>query len=76
MDIKIFQFNGCNKCFYETLLLKLEENMNIEFISNPKDWKVESMDVAVISGYLLYPGEEWILCDSSVKRYTKYRVKT
>lgn len=53
MDVKIFQFNGCNKCFYETLLLKLEENMNIEFITNPHEWKAEGMDIAVISGYLL-----------------------
>jgi len=53
MDVKIFQFNGCNKCFYETLLLNLDENMNIEFISSPQDWKPENLDVAVISGYIL-----------------------
>lgn len=53
MDVKIFQFNGCNKCFYETLLLKLEDNIKVEFISNPHEWKAESMDVAIITGYLL-----------------------
>jgi len=53
MDVKIFQFNGCSKCFYETLLLKLEGNIKVEFITNPHDWKEEVMDVAIITGYLL-----------------------
>ena len=52
MNVKVFQFNGCNKCFHETILLK-QNNMDIELISNPSDWKGEKIGVAVISGYLL-----------------------
>ncbi|MFX1392430.1 MAG: hypothetical protein ACFFAH_02545 [Promethearchaeota archaeon] len=53
MNVKIFQFNGCNKCFNETLLLKKENNFNVELILEPKNWKEEKVDVAVITGYLL-----------------------
>jgi coenzyme F420-reducing hydrogenase gamma subunit len=53
MDVKVFQFNGCNKCFNEALLLKLESGTTIEYIDNPKSWKTEKTNIAVITGYLL-----------------------
>jgi len=52
MNVKIFQFNGCNKCFNECLLLKKEKGLDIEFISNPSEWKENKIDIAVITGYL------------------------
>ena len=58
MDVRIFQFNGCNKCFNETILLK--EKYSVKLISSPKNWKEEKIDVAVITGYLL-PEDEKIL---------------
>jgi len=58
MDVKVFQFNGCNKCFYETLLLKLDSSLKIQYISNPQDWKTEKTDFAVITGYLLPNDQE------------------
>ena len=42
MNVKIFQFNGCNKCFNETILLK-KENMEVDYISDPRDWKEEKI---------------------------------
>lgn len=53
MDVKIFQFNGCNKCLNETLLLKEDSEYSIKFISDPKSWKEEKVDVSVITGYLV-----------------------
>ncbi|MHA1458952.1 MAG: hypothetical protein ACTSQR_04730, partial [Promethearchaeota archaeon] len=53
MDVKIFQFNGCKKCFNESLLLKEEVKYKVEFVSDPKTWKGEKTDIAVITGYLL-----------------------
>ena len=53
MDVKIFQFNGCKKCFNESLLLKEEAKYEIEFVSDPKSWKGEKTGIAVITGYLL-----------------------
>ncbi|MFX0021242.1 MAG: hypothetical protein ACFE9S_02880 [Candidatus Hermodarchaeota archaeon] len=53
MDVRIFQFNGCNKCFNESILLKGESKYNLEFINDPKKWKEAKMDIAVITGYLL-----------------------
>ncbi|MFX0092765.1 MAG: hypothetical protein ACFFBD_13470 [Candidatus Hodarchaeota archaeon] len=53
MDVKVFQFNGCNKCFNETILLKEDSKYSVELISNPKDWKGEKIDFAIITGYLL-----------------------
>ena len=53
MDVKVFQFNGCKKCFNEALLLKEGNKYRVEFISNPKNWKEEKVDVSVIAGYLL-----------------------
>ncbi|MFX1275279.1 MAG: hypothetical protein ACFFBP_18705 [Promethearchaeota archaeon] len=53
MYVKIFQFNGCNKCFNETLLLKKQSGMDVELISNPSTWKEDKIDIAVITGYLL-----------------------
>ena len=56
MDVKVFQFNGCKKCFNESLLLKEGSKYKVEFISDPKNWKGEKADVSVITGYLL-PGD-------------------
>jgi len=58
MDVKIFQFNGCNKCFNESLLLKLDSEYNVEFISEPKKWKEEKIETAVITGYVLPTDKE------------------
>ncbi len=53
MSVKIFQFNGCNKCFHETILLKKESNLDIELISNPAKWKESKIDTAILTGYIL-----------------------
>ena len=53
MDVRIFQFNGCNKCFNETILLKGESKYKVEFIEDPKNWKEMKTNVSVITGYLL-----------------------
>lgn len=53
VEVKVFQFNGCNKCFTESLLLKLDSEDNFEYIDNPKEWKGKKADIAVITGYLL-----------------------
>ena len=51
MDVRVFQFNGCNKCFNETILLNGE--YKVDFIEDPKNWKEAKTDVSVITGYLL-----------------------
>lgn len=56
MDVKVFQFNGCKKCFNETLLLKEGNKYKVEYVSDPKNWRGEKVDVSVIAGYLL-PGD-------------------
>ncbi len=56
MDVKVFQFNGCKKCFNETLLLKEGAKYRVEYVSDPKNWKGDKADVSVITGYLL-PGD-------------------
>ncbi|MFX0091382.1 MAG: hypothetical protein ACFFBD_06430 [Candidatus Hodarchaeota archaeon] len=61
MNVRIFQFNGCNKCFHETILLKKQSGMNVELISNPKEWKEKKCDVAIISGYLLPEDKDVLL---------------
>ncbi len=53
MNVRIFQFNGCNKCFYETILLKGESKYKVEFIQDPQNWKEEKTDVSIITGFLL-----------------------
>jgi len=53
MDVKVFQFNGCNKCFNETVLLKQDAKYKVEFVSDPKNWKGEKVGISVITGYLL-----------------------
>ncbi len=60
MDVKVFQFNGCNKCFHETLLLKSESGYNVEYIRNPSEWKEEKIETAVIAGYLLPSDKELV----------------
>jgi len=52
MDVKVFQFNGCNKCYNETILLNSETKYKVEFIEDPKNWKETKTDVSVITGYL------------------------
>ena len=52
MNVKVFQFNGCNKCFNECLLLNKESDLKAEFISNPSEWDGEKSDIAIITGYL------------------------
>ncbi|MFW9873215.1 MAG: hypothetical protein ACFFG0_08950 [Candidatus Thorarchaeota archaeon] len=61
MNVKIFQFNGCNKCFNESLLLKLNSDYNIEYINDPKNWKAEKIETAILTGYLLPTDKEQIL---------------
>jgi len=58
MDVKIFQFNGCNKCYNESILLNGESEYKVEFIEDPKNWKETKTDVAVITGYLLHEDRE------------------
>ncbi len=58
MDVKVFQFNGCNKCYNESLLLKLDPSYKVQFIANPQNWKGEKTQVAVITGYLLPHNKE------------------
>ena len=53
MDVRVFQFNGCNKCFNETILLKGESKYKVEFIQDPQNWKEEKTDVSIITGFLL-----------------------
>jgi coenzyme F420-reducing hydrogenase gamma subunit len=53
MDVRVFQFNGCNKCFNETILIKGESKYKVEFISDPNNWKEVKTDISVITGYLL-----------------------
>jgi len=53
MDVRIFQFNGCNKCFNETILLKGESKYKVEFIQDPENWKAEKTNVSIITGFLL-----------------------
>ena len=60
MDVKVFQFNGCNKCFNESLLLKLSSDLNVEYIKDPKSWKEEKIENAVITGYVL-PNDKELL---------------
>ncbi|MHA1820610.1 MAG: hypothetical protein ACTSU2_09075 [Promethearchaeota archaeon] len=48
MKIFAFQFNGCDKCFNETILLD-----EVNRVKDPKSWKPEDIDIAIITGYLL-----------------------
>jgi coenzyme F420-reducing hydrogenase gamma subunit len=58
MDVKVFQFNGCNKCFNECILLKGDSNYIVELISDPKNWKEQKTDISIITGYLLPEDKE------------------
>jgi len=58
MDVKVFQFNGCKKCFNESLLLKEGTKYKVEYVSDPKNWKGEKVNVSVITGYLLPSDKE------------------
>ncbi|MHA2008405.1 MAG: NADH-quinone oxidoreductase subunit B family protein [Promethearchaeota archaeon] len=60
MDVKVFQFNGCNKCFNETLLLKSESVYNVEYIKDPNEWKNEKIETAVLTGFLLPNDKELV----------------
>jgi len=64
MKISIFQFGGCNKCFGQTILLKemnTKENMDIEWVQEPKQWKSQKIDYAIITGYLTAENKQSIL---------------
>ncbi|MHA1848557.1 MAG: hypothetical protein ACTSXU_13005, partial [Promethearchaeota archaeon] len=71
MSVGIFQFNGCDKCFNETLLMDGVEN--IKRIKDPKKWAPEALDVAVITGYLV-PEDEDVLkkISSNAKKIIAY----
>jgi coenzyme F420-reducing hydrogenase gamma subunit len=60
MDVKVFQFNGCSKCFNETLLLKSESENIVEYIKDPYEWKSEKIETAVLTGYLLPSDKELV----------------
>jgi coenzyme F420-reducing hydrogenase gamma subunit len=60
MDVKVFQFNGCKKCFNESLLLKEGSIYKVEYVSDPKNWKGEKTDVSVITGYLLPSDKKYL----------------
>jgi len=53
MNVRIFQFNRCNKCYNETILLKDESKYTVEFIQDPQNWKEEKTDVSIITGFIL-----------------------
>lgn len=61
MNVKIFQFNGCNKCFNETILLKKQSDVDVEYIFDPKGWSAEKFDMAIITGYLTPEDKETLL---------------
>ncbi|MFX1567375.1 MAG: hypothetical protein ACFFCV_03305 [Promethearchaeota archaeon] len=58
MDVRVFQFNGCNKCFNETILLKGESKYKVEFIQDPQNWKEQKTEVSIITGFLLPENKE------------------
>ena len=58
MDVKIFKFNGCNKCYNETILLNGESKYKVEFIEYPKNWKESQTDISIITGFLLPEDKE------------------
>lgn len=58
MRVGIFQFNGCDKCFAESLLLG--GGHEVEKVAEPASWRGGKLDVAVITGYLL-PGDKAVL---------------
>ncbi|MEJ2249660.1 MAG: hypothetical protein P8Y97_08375 [Candidatus Lokiarchaeota archaeon] len=61
MNVKVFQFNGCDKCFNESLLLMEEDNLSVELITDLENWKEEEFDIAVITGYLLPENETMLM---------------
>ncbi|MFX0031980.1 MAG: hypothetical protein ACFE8E_12490 [Candidatus Hodarchaeota archaeon] len=69
MDVKVFQFNGCNKCFNETILLKSDSSYKIGFISNPSNWKEEKTDISIITGYLMPEDKDTL--DKIIRNSTK-----
>ena len=73
MSVKIFQFNGCNKCFHETILLKKESDLDIEFVSNPREWKESQFDIAILTGYILPEDKEILFkIENSAKKVIAY----
>ncbi|RLI64309.1 MAG: hypothetical protein DRO88_07725, partial [Promethearchaeia archaeon] len=52
MKVGIFQFNGCQKCFFESMLLKEYSHLDVQYISSPSEWNEKALDIAVISGFL------------------------
>ena len=56
MKVGIFQFNGCSKCFNETLYRccarEGSQITEVVRIKDPKSWQGAALDAAVITGYL------------------------
>ncbi|MHC1590795.1 MAG: NADH-quinone oxidoreductase subunit B family protein, partial [Candidatus Helarchaeales archaeon] len=56
MKVGIFQFNGCEKCFNETLYkccaVEGSQINDVVRVSDPKTWQGDALDAAVITGYL------------------------
>ncbi|MHA1672187.1 MAG: hypothetical protein ACTSYI_01040 [Promethearchaeota archaeon] len=53
--IGIFQFHGCDSCFWESISLSLNptfENAKFIKIQDPTQWSPEHLDYAIITGYL------------------------
>ncbi|MFX0100203.1 MAG: hypothetical protein ACFFCS_11530 [Candidatus Hodarchaeota archaeon] len=51
MKIGIFQFNGCDKCFSESILLG--GGHEVQRVADPDSWNAEKIDIAIITGYIL-----------------------
>ena len=47
MKVGVFQFNGCDKCFNETILLDKKVR-----VKDPHNWEPEKVETAIITGYL------------------------
>ncbi len=64
MKIGIFQLNGCDKCFNETILLDKDKKSNNEIFriknSEIKSWKDKQLDVAIITGYFTVENHEFL----------------
>ena len=82
MDVRVFQFNGCNKCFNETILLNSETKYKVEFIEDPKNWKeiknypgYKVSNMGRVKSYKVWRGEACrILKSSQRSKNNKYIV--
>ncbi|QEE15324.1 hypothetical protein DSAG12_01149 [Promethearchaeum syntrophicum] len=64
MKIGIFQLNGCNKCFNETILLDkhIKSKNEIYRIKNSEieSWSEKELDYAVVTGYIKPENHEFL----------------